>query len=478
MNEKSVYQLKAINKSFRVIVLAVILSVLLILDFQSQTITFQKTILAPDIEYFTSVVQTPDEGYIAVGRKRESGIRDDMYIVRYNKFGDTLWSKTIDRESAVSIIKTNDNNYAAIGVHGSFVKFDINGNILILGNYYNDDLTINKILQTPDNSFFICGRFFPNTTFPFLAKFNSNGVLTWDSVYSVNIESGVTTDMVFASDNFLVLSGYHQLQTNQPNYLFLAKINLNGNIIWSNTSFTHPNAYTRSLTQTNNGEFIACGAAYLFKFSSIGTLLWRKIQDSVLSVGYESITITRDGNYIYAGWLDSADYQYVRIRKTDTSGNEIWRKLHGFTDRNHTGWEIKETNDSGFVIVGRTDFQEEDPYILKVDKKGDLLPPINVNVISEVIPKTFVLSQNYPNPFNPKTIIHFKIPEISKITIRVFDIQGRLIQLLLDKELKPASYSISIELNDYSTGVYLYTLEAQKNKKIIFRDSKKLLLLK
>lgn len=156
------------------------------------------------------------------------------------------------------------------------MKFDLNGNILILGNYYNDDLTINKILQTPDNSFFICGRFFPNTTFPFLAKFNSNGVLTWDSVYSVNIESGVITDMVLATDNFLVLSGYHQLQTNQPNYLFLAKINFDGNFIWSNTSFTHPNAYNRSLAQTINGEFIACGAAYLFKFNNTGTLLWRK----------------------------------------------------------------------------------------------------------------------------------------------------------------------------------------------------------
>ena len=95
-----------------------------------QPITFQKTIIAPDIEYFTSVVQTSDEGYLAVGRKRYSGISDDMYIVRYNRFGDTLWSKTVNVELAECMIATFDNNYLICGHEGSLVKINQNGDIL------------------------------------------------------------------------------------------------------------------------------------------------------------------------------------------------------------------------------------------------------------------------------------------------------------------------------------------------------------
>ena len=51
----------------------------------------------------------------------------------------------------------SDGNYALAGIGGSFVKFDIDGNILILGNFFDDNLRISKILQSNDGSYFMCG---------------------------------------------------------------------------------------------------------------------------------------------------------------------------------------------------------------------------------------------------------------------------------------------------------------------------------
>lgn len=160
--------------------------------------------------------------------------------------------------------------------------------------------------------------------------------------------------------------------------------------------------------------------------------------------------------FMQDGWILQI-ISTLGLEKTDTSGNEIWKKLQGFTDRNHTGWEIKETNDSGFVVVGRTDFQEEDPYILKVDKKGDFLPPINVNLISEVIPKTFILSQNYPNPFNPSTNIRFDISVNGYIIFNVYNILGKLV--FSNNGYKPTgSYEVKFDGSNLASGMYFYKL--------------------
>jgi len=56
------------------------------------------------------------------------------------------------------------------------------------------------------------------------------------------------------------------------------------------------------------------------------------------------------------------------------------------------------------------------------------------------IPTTFSLSQNYPNPFNPETTIEFRLPGPERVTIKIFDILGRLVKILLSDDLKEAGY--------------------------------------
>jgi hypothetical protein len=87
-------------------------------------------------------------------------------------------------------------------------------------------------------------------------------------------------------------------------------------------------------------------------------------------------------------------------------------------------------------------------------------------------PQTFILAQNYPNPFNPATVIQFSIMNPQFTILKVFDVLGRDVATLVDKEVKPGSYDVVWDATGSSSGVYLYRLQAGK-----FIEMKKMLLL-
>lgn len=90
------------------------------------------------------------------------------------------------------------------------------------------------------------------------------------------------------------------------------------------------------------------------------------------------------------------------------------------------------------------------------------------------IPKIYKLYQNYPNPFNPSTKIKFEIKKTSFVNIKLYDITGKSIYVLTDKEYKPGVYEIEFNGANYSSGVYFYSLFADE----ILIDTKKMILMK
>jgi Zn-dependent metalloprotease len=76
------------------------------------------------------------------------------------------------------------------------------------------------------------------------------------------------------------------------------------------------------------------------------------------------------------------------------------------------------------------------------------------------IPKSFDLTQNYPNPFNPTTVIKYKIPKNSFVTLKVFDVLGREIVTLVSEDKKIGSYEIEYAATNLSSGIYYYRITA------------------
>ncbi len=98
--------------------------------------------------------------------------------------------------------------------------------------------------------------------------------------------------------------------------------------------------------------------------------------------------------------------------------------------------------------------------------------PTTVSVDTpEEIPTEFYLSYNYPNPFNPSTQIEFHIAEVADVTLRVYDMLGRLVQTLVDEMKAPGRYSVNFTADNLSSGTYFYRLQAGSSvevKRMVF----------
>jgi len=88
---------------------------------------------------------------------------------------------------------------------------------------------------------------------------------------------------------------------------------------------------------------------------------------------------------------------------------------------------------------------------------------------ANMIPEQFELSQNYPNPFNPETTIKYQVANDTRIILRVFDLLGKEIKMLVNEEQSAGFYNISWDGIDNSgtsvaSGIYLYSIEAGNYK--------------
>lgn len=91
----------------------------------------------------------------------------------------------------------------------------------------------------------------------------------------------------------------------------------------------------------------------------------------------------------------------------------------------------------------------------------------------------FILSQNFPNPFNPSTIINFQIPQRSFIQLKVYDLLGEEVAVLVDEERNEGIYNEIFNAFNLPSGFYVYSLLAQSSDgKNEFRESKKMILIK
>ena len=97
---------------------------------------------------------------------------------------------------------------------------------------------------------------------------------------------------------------------------------------------------------------------------------------------------------------------------------------------------------------------------------------------AEGLPKTFSLYQNYPNPFNPSTTISFDLPSKSGVTLSIFNITGRRVATIVERELPAGHYKfrwngLDNAGHETASGIYFFKLESEN-----FKAVKKMVLLR
>ncbi|WKZ70849.1 MAG: cellulase family glycosylhydrolase [Melioribacteraceae bacterium] len=214
-------------------------------------------------------------------------------------------------------------------------------------------------------------------------------------------------------------------------------------------------------------------------------------------------------NYFISFWIKGSNpLSKFEIRFLDTKENEEdhpWRMSytvdHSVVDFDNQ-WQYVEIPLSSFNETGSWDDAWYNPQGLFnwsaveifeiVDEFGMLsnsqlwfdeikiYDPNSTNVEEENLASEFHLYQNYPNPFNPTTAIKFTIPNVGtsrdlslQTKLIVYDILGREVATLVNKELHPGNHEVKFNASNLSSGVYFYKLQAADLIK-----TRKLLLMK
>jgi hypothetical protein len=116
-----------------------------------------------------------------------------------------------------------------------------------------------------------------------------------------------------------------------------------------------------------------------------------------------------------------------------------------------------------------------EPVVESVDTlHAMIVNAILTDVKSESIPTSFFVDQNYPNPFNPTTTIKFGLRQENRVDLRVYDILGRQVAVLIDNQnMRSGVHEVQFNASQLASGTYIYRLKSGNNTVI-----KKMVLLK
>ena len=125
------------------------------------------------------------------------------------------------------------------------------------------------------------------------------------------------------------------------------------------------------------------------------------------------------------------------------------------------------------LMILRLDGQHVHQWNWATSTVSDITPEITAVKDVTLLPSEFSLSQNYPNPFNPTTTISYDIPKKSFVSLKVYDVLGRVIKTLVHQEQSAGNYRVTFNADNLASGVYFYRLIAGNFVRI-----RKMMLLK
>jgi hypothetical protein len=182
--------------------------------------------------------------------------------------------------------------------------------------------------------------------------------------------------------------------------------------------------------------------------------------DAPLPVELSSFTsniITRDVklNWVTASENNNSGFEILRSAQND---NGSWTKV-GYvtgsgTKTTPTNYSFEDKN----LNTGKYNYR-----LKQIDYNGNFE---YFNLAGEVeigVPKKFDISQNYPNPFNPTAKIDFDLPYDSKVSMKLYDISGREVMTLVNEQKSAGYYTVQMNGNNLSSGMYFYRIIAEGN---------------
>ena len=254
----------------------------------------------------------------------------------------------------------------------------------------------------------------------------------------------------------------------------------------SNGKWGSPRSFKYKLPLTLSGAVTQVGEYYVNKDLGYGKATGFNIGDNGI-IKLLSIKINRNDRIFvrakdsFGRWGEASSVRYRYKSLTDAEYKikfkggytAAWQKLkiqnQQYPSAYYTALTTVTGIDKNTIDTVFVRFQTKD-FIWGIPSNNLIT---GIKEVDEKIPTEFSLSQNFPNPFNPTTKIRFDVSKQSHVKLFVYDILGREIETVVDKEMNPGGYEVTLESKNLSSGVYFYRINAGK-----FQQMRKMLLLK
>ncbi len=300
---------------------------------------------------------------------------------------------------AISIQQTSDGGYIIGGstksfgsgdYDGAIIKINSEGNIewaKTIGGSKSDDLHVIKETSNGNYILALITESYGAGDFDILvAKINKKGEILWSKILK-GPKNDFVSSIQETSDEGYIISGKTISSEREDEDILVVKLDSNGNIAWAKTIGGVNNEAGSSIQQINDGGFILTGGTYSFgagkidiiviRLDSKGNIIWAKTIGSENDEEGWNIKQTLDGGFILVG--QTGDFQNnnsdIVLTKLDKYGKIEWSKIIGGLS-NDEAYSIQQTKDGNYILTGSTysfGKGEYDIILINIDKNGNVI---------------------------------------------------------------------------------------------------------
>ncbi|MDD5530999.1 MAG: T9SS type A sorting domain-containing protein [bacterium] len=456
----------------------------------SYSVTWKKTYGGIEDDIGNCIQQTQGNGYIIAAETKSYGAGNwDAYIIKIDSLGDTLWTNIFGGsgwDGSRYIEQTTDSGYIVAGYTNSFgagnydvwlVKMNSSGDTMWSKTFGDSNADYGEcVQQTIDSGYIIVG-----TTKSccgakdniWLLKTDPSGDTIWTKNYGgTPIDFGYFVQQT--KDKGYILTGNASTFGGLLN-IWLIKTDSLGDTLWTRVFGGSNWEYGNCVQQTSDSGYIIAGETksfgagagdlWVIKVDKMGDSLWAQLLGGTSEDGAYSVKQTRDGGYIVAGGTKSygAGNADVWLLKINSLGDTLWTKTFGGTAW-ESGWSVQQVTDGGYIISGATTSYgagKEDVWIIKTDSMGTV-------GIEETNDKCVMLNADLEII---KNNIYLSVPNTINADVKIYDLCGRLKEVVYTGTLSKGSYAFTSDIRN--NGIYFVKFEAGN-----YKETKKLVLIK
>lgn len=288
------------------------------------------------------IEQTSDSCFIVAGLAGQTGTAGDIYLLKIDSNGDTLWTRLIGdstRNCAYCVRQTTDNGYIIAGY-------------TVFGDVY-------------------------------VVKTDANGDTLWTRTFGgMGDDKGRCVQQI--NDGGYIVAGHYEISGPGWYEFYLIRMDINGDTLWTRTYGGSDWEFGRFVQQTQDGGFIMVGTTdsygagardvYLIRTDANGDTIWTRTYGGIRDDLGFCVQQTQDGGFVIIGsTLSYGAGEYdVYLIKTDANGDTILTRTYGRGDGD-VGATIQETFDGGFFIFGSTLNNWGDFWFIKTDANFDTI---------------------------------------------------------------------------------------------------------